>query len=314
MKELGAYCLIGTTFSPSGEIDETAFRAFLNRFVDARIGVYVGSGGNGEGHALSADELGRLYRIAVDECHGRIPVEANLPEAHTARRTIEQAQIAVDAGVDVVHFYALEGRHGMKPTEDELKAYFDEVLTAIRHPAMISANPTVGLVPSAGVLDYLCKKYPQVIGVRISNLPEQYLIGLKDGIGREVTYTAMLSNSIAALAIGIDSIFGSKANVLPKTVRQYMDACDRRDLAAMGALYSDLKRFQQHVTKWAPGGARWIKMAMKVLKMPGGEGGVRRPYLMPKDDDMKKFTDGLLKLRIPELEEMARAAGLSLPA
>lgn len=311
MKELGAYCLIGTPFSRSGEIDEAAFRAFLNRFIDARIGVYVASGGNGEGHAMSGDDLRRLYAIAVDECRGKIPVEANLPEAHTASRTIEQAQIAVDAGVDVVHFYALEGRHGMKPTDDELKAYFDTVLTAIKHPAMISANPTVGQVPSASLLDYLCKKYPQVLGVRISNMPEQYLIGLKDGISREVTYTAMLSNSIAALAIGIDSIFGSKANVVPKTVRQYMDACDRRDLAVMGALYSDLKRFQQHVTKWAPGGARWIKMAMKALKLPGGEGTLRPPYMMPKDDEMKKFTDGLLKLRLPEIDEMARAAGLA---
>ena len=54
-------------------------------------------------------------------------------------------------------------------------------------------------------------------------------------------------------------------------------------------------------------------MAMKVLKLPGGDGGARGPYLMPPDDEVQKFADGLLRLRLPEIDELALAAGLRLP-
>jgi hypothetical protein len=55
-------------------------------------------------------------------------------------------------------------------------------------------------------------------------------------------------------------------------------------------------------------------MAMKVLKLPGGEGGTRGPYLMPPEDEVRKFTEGMLRLRLAEIDDLARAAGLSLPA
>ena len=33
---------------------------------------------------------------------------------------------------------------------------------------------------------------------------------------------------------------------------------------------------------------------------------------MPPDDELQKFTEGLLKLHIGEIDEMARAAGLKV--
>ena len=82
------FVMSATTFAPSGELDEAAFRLWLRRFRDVKIGVYVGSGGNGEGHALTPRELDRVYRIAVEELKGKVPVHANLPEEHTALQTI----------------------------------------------------------------------------------------------------------------------------------------------------------------------------------------------------------------------------------
>ena len=57
-------------------------------------------------------------------------------------------------------------------------------------------------------------------------------------------------------------------------------------------------------------GARWQKMALKVFKLPGGEGGLRKPYLMPSDAEVERFTTGLLALGLTEIDELARAAGL----
>jgi hypothetical protein len=55
-------------------------------------------------------------------------------------------------------------------------------------------------------------------------------------------------------------------------------------------------------------------MAMKVLKLPGWEGGLRKPYLMPDVQILQEFENQLLWLGIPEIDDTARAAGLSTPA
>ena len=47
------------------------------------------------------------------------------------------------------------------------------------------------------------------------------------------------------------------------------------------------------------------------LKLPGGEGGLLLPYLMPPDDEVERFARGLLALNIPELDDLAMAAGLA---
>jgi dihydrodipicolinate synthase/N-acetylneuraminate lyase len=105
----------------------------------------------------------------------------------------------------------------------------------------------------------------------------------------------------------VDGIFGSKANLVPRTVRRFMDLCDTGDHRQYGPAYTELMRLHSHVMQWHPAGARWIKMGMKVLGLPGGEGGVRPPYLMP-DDDLPRFKDGLLALGIPEIDELIAAA------
>ena len=64
------------------------------------------------------------------------------------------------------------------------------------------------------------------------------------------------------------------------------------------------------VGKWGPSNPRWLKIAMKVLKLPGGEAGPRAPYRLPDQDELQRFADGLVKLGIPEINEQARRAGL----
>jgi hypothetical protein len=49
-------------------------------------------------------------------------------------------------------------------------------------------------------------------------------------------------------------------------------------------------------------------MAMKLFRLPGCEGGLRKPYLMPTEDALRGFAERLLQLGIPEIDEMARAA------
>ncbi|MGZ5119782.1 MAG: hypothetical protein ACXWIH_27370, partial [Burkholderiales bacterium] len=99
-----------------------------------------------------------------------------------------------------------------------------------------------------------------------------------------------------------------------KTQRSYLEAYESRDFEQLGRTYAQLVRFNDYVAQWYPSVARAIKMGMRLLKLPGGEGGLREPYRMPPEKEYEAFADGLLRLGIPEIEEQARAAGLRIPA
>ncbi len=309
MSKLALFCMTMTPFASNGQFDEDIAREFLNRQIDAGIGVYLGSGGFGEGHALSHVELGRVYRSGVAECKGKVPVQANLPEQHTVEATVEQAQIAIDAGIELLNIYTLEGRHGMRPTDDEIEASLDAVLTAITFPIAIAVSPSVlGYMPKATIIARACRKHRHVEAVRLHNVPDTYLIDLKKMIDRDIAYYFQFSmGNLNPLALGVDGLFAGEANILPKTCRRFIDSYEADDHAAMMQAYVDLRRFDQYNQKWLPGGARPLKMALKVLHLPGGEGGLRLPYLMPAETELRKYADGLLALGIGEIDELVRA-------
>jgi len=309
MSQPDFYTMCATVFGPDGSFDESAMRLYLRRQIDARLGVYLGSGGNGETHAMSPDELFRLYAVGVEECKGRVPVHANLPEEHTAEQTIAQARIAIAAGVEALHLYTLEGRHGYRPTEPELIGYFDDVLAAIRHPVVIAVNPTMGYIPRPQVVAEICRRHEQIVAVRLSAQRDIYLLNVQDALGRAVhCHWQFGSGALDPLAFGT-SLFSAEANIVPQTFRRFIDLAQAGRMAAAGEALGNIRRFNQLVMEWGPC-ARWIKMAMQILKLPGWEGGLRKPYLMPPDDVVEDFADRLLRLGIPEVDDMARAAGV----
>jgi hypothetical protein len=63
------------------------------------------------------------------------------------------------------------------------------------------------------------------------------------------------------------------------------------------------------VNRWAPSTARWLKMAMKVLDLPAGNGVLRRPYMLPPESEQREMLHALDALRIRELEGLPVAAG-----
>src|ERR1700722_8970176 len=109
MTTLTTLCRTATTFDQAKNLDESALAAFLGRLADAGLGFYLGSGGSGEGHALSPDELERVYRIGVSVAGGKVQANANLPEQHTVANTVAHAEVAMRAGVDVINVYGPTG-------------------------------------------------------------------------------------------------------------------------------------------------------------------------------------------------------------
>ncbi len=296
-----------TTFSPTKELDEDAFRQSLQRFVDSRIVVFLASGGSGEANSLSLDELRRVYAIGVDVGRGKIPVYANIPEVRSAADAIALSQLAIEAGVDVVNLYGPASLHGYRPTDAELNAYFDEVLTTIKHPVVVAPNPTQGYTPKPALIAAVCDRYHQVEAVNLVGLAgDGYFLQLRELVKSDIALNVPLPGSLNMLTLGATGLICNLSNIIPKTVRRYVDLYESGDLDELGRVYADLERFNRYVETWS--GARWQKMALRVLKLPGGEGGLRLPYLMPPDDEVQRFADGMMRLGLSEIDELAREA------
>ncbi len=311
MGKLSVLCRNVTTFTESGELDEPALRQFLQRFVDTDVGIYLGSGGTGEGHALSMAELSRVYKIGAEVCKGKILVYANQPEQHTAKATLAHAEIAIQAGVDAINIYPILGLHGMRPKDPELMAYYEDIFSVVKHPVVLGINPVVGYIPSKDFMAKVCNRFPQVVAINVKKVSHTYLLDLRQAVNRDLLYFVDdLGSSLNAFALGAHGITGANANIIPKTHRRYLDLYSEKNFDELAVVYEHLLRFSQFMNKWSPTFARPFKMAMQILKLPGGKGGLRKPYLMPEAADMQTFTEGLLKLNIPEINEMAKAAGL----
>jgi len=238
-----------------------------------------------------------------------VPVYANMPEVRSAQEAIDFSRLAIEAGVDIVNLYGPAALHGYRPTDAELTAYFDDVLAAIKHPVTLAPNPIMGYTPGAGLIADLCSRHPQVESVTLNGLDgDAYFIDLKDRLTRDVGINVPLAGSLHTFGLGATGLSCNQTNFIPKTVRQYIDSYERGDLPAAHQIYADLHRFTRFVEQWR--GTRWQKMALKVFKLPGGEGGLRKPYLMPSDVEIERFTKGLLALGLAEIDEMARVAGL----
>ena len=313
MAGLTLLCRTMTTFGADGGFDEDAYCAFLQRMVDAKHGVYLAGSGSGEGYTLTPQELRRNYEVGVSVCKGKVPTNGNPPEQHTPRMVIEHARLAIDCGVEVVCLYGPAAWHGFRPTDAELRGFFDTILKEIKHPVAIAPNPTVGYAPSAALFADVANKYKQVVAVNLVSTSDTYFIEIKDRLRPGVeTYVPVIA-AMETLRLGATGFLGSDSNIIPKTYRKFIDLLEANDLDGAAKVYADLRRFTRYVSKYHSGGPRWQKMAMKVLKIPGWKGGVRGPYLMPGDEDVAKFAEGLLKLNIPEINEMAKAAKLKLP-
>ena len=301
-----------TALNEDGSINEEAYRQFLQRFVDARIGVYLGSAGSAEGGAMTADELRRIYRVGVDVCKGKVQVNGNPPEKPTVRETLEHIRLAIEGGVEIVNVYGPPGWHAFRPTDEEYAGFFDELLQDVKHPVAIAPNPTIGYSPKPALIAGICHRHHQIVAVNLVNQNDDYFIDLKDRLKRDLELNVPIDGSMGMLLLGASGLIGGELNMLPKTYRRYIDFIESGRLMEAAEVYADLKRFNMYVAKWRGAHPRWIKIMMKAFGMPGW--GIRRPYRMPPDSEVQQFAQGLLRLRIPEADELARAAHMDIPA
>lgn len=305
--ELTLFCMAATPFHEDMSLDEPALRAHLRRLVVARNGIYLGSGGAGEGHVLTPRELRRIYEIGVDEAKGKVPIYANPRESRSAALMYEIAKEAVEADVDVVQIYQVDAGHGMIPTQREQDAYFTELLSAIDHPVAISIHLYAGYMATPEYLRQLCSRFEQICAINVMGPPNSYFMALRDELPERIKLYTSIINLVHVATLGASGALLAENNVIPNICQSIGDAYQARDLEKLAQGTRTVQRFANVVSQWAPSTARWVKMAMKVLGL--GNGVLRPPYLLPPEEEQARMAAAFTALRIREAEGLEQPAG-----
>ena len=278
----GVYVISLTPFDEQERFDETAFRAHLRRMATAGVGVYVGGAGSGEAYTLTPDEMQRVLAIAVEELKGKVPVRAMGVEPRTAAEMIRFAELCAAAGVDAMQVYALDIGHLGKPSDDEIERYLDDVLSVIAVPAVISTHFSVGYFAPVELLAKICTRYPSVVGINCTNPDINYVTQLCRAVDDRVEiYTGLMTQALAALAVGASGYLATEANLVPRLCVEVITRYQADDLAGTIAAYGRLLQISDRLLGDG-GGMRNTKAALSLAGLPGGI--VRRPRLPLTDE------------------------------
>jgi 4-hydroxy-tetrahydrodipicolinate synthase len=295
--EPSAFVISITPFDADGEIDWEATRAHLRRLADAGVGVYVGGGGSGEGHALLPEEVERLLTHAASELGGSVPVRAMGVEPRTAKEMIEFGRMVERAGIDTMQIYSLDMGHLGIPRRAELETYFREVLDAVRVRAVLSTHFSVGYMVPVELLAALCDDYDTVIGVNCSIAQDfPYLVRLLDDLNPRVeVHVGGPMHALSALAMGATGYLSSEGNVVPRLVNSVVKHYAAGEYAAAADAYANVMQVYSLLASSRVA----VKAYLKALGLPGGE--PRRPRMLLPEDDAARGVARLRELSRAEL-------------
>jgi dihydrodipicolinate synthase/N-acetylneuraminate lyase len=184
------------------------------------------------------------------------------------------------------------------------------VFAVIGHPTTLCPQPLMGYTPPPAITARIANEYPQVVGILLSGITDDYyLVELMRELRRDVPVYVSPPGSMNLLSLGAAGLESPLANLMPLTCRAYLDRFDAGDLEGASSAYADITRVMEYTNHWKGATPRWIKAALKVFKLPGGDGGLREPYLMHSDAELERFATGIIALDVAEINDLARAAG-----
>jgi 4-hydroxy-tetrahydrodipicolinate synthase len=293
-----------TPFDAEERLDEAGLRAHLRRLRESGIGVYLAGSGSGEGYSLTEEETLRILQIGVEELKGHVPVRHMGVEPRTAKEMIRLADIAAEAGVDAMQVYSLDVGHGHMPHRDEMNAYYHEVLSHMRVPAVISTHQSVGYFLPLDLLDELVGRY-DVVGINVTTPDHGYILRMIDRLGDRVEiHCGGPMHALSIMALGGTGYLSSEGNLAPKLCVSLITHWDNGDIAAASEAYSRIMHLLEvngrymHITA--------TKTALSLLGLPGGY--PRKPRLMLEGEAREDVRQVVEAQQIAEVEGIAAAA------
>ncbi len=210
----------------AGRVDFVSYRSMVRRQVDAGVDFLVPLGSTAETPCLSADERVKLLKIAVEEADG-IPVVAGAG-SNSLMATIENIRLlepcCADAYLIVAPFYN-------KPTQEGLYEYFKAVADSTEKPVVLYNVPSrTGVNMNVDTILKLAS-VPNIVAIKEASGNLSQIIDIRrlapDGFS---VLSGNDDQTLALMACGADGVISVASNIVPKLMKELIEAVSDSDL------------------------------------------------------------------------------------
>lgn len=271
-------------------LDLAALAALVDDQIAKGVSGFVVSGGTGEYTALSLDERRLLIREAVRIVDGRVPVigATGCLSTRDAIVLTRDAQAAGVAGVLVASPY------GEAINWRERLAFYSDLDAAVSLPIMIYNTPPSGFLTFEQIRQLAA--LGNVTAVKDSS-GDPELMGDLTIWARTIGFTVYVGKDsflLEAILNGADGAVFGVANFIPGELVQLIgtlqaDGMTPEARARWRAIRPFLRLMEQ-----SPNYIALCKVGCKLRGIDVGD--VRRPYLMPEEDELERLATSLQQL------------------
>lgn len=220
---------IVTPVTPEGKFNEKVFRQLINHLIDNGCHGIFPLGTTGEFYAFSQREARAIFKVAVEECAGRVPVYAGANHI-TTRGAIELCRIAEGIGADAVSVLT---PMFVTQTQEEVYEFYATIADKTSLPVIIYNNkPKTNVTVEPETIARLAR-IENIVGVKDStgdftNTAEYIRLTRDSGhfhvlLGRDTLI-------YAGLCHGASGAIASTANVAPRIAADIYDKYVAGDL------------------------------------------------------------------------------------
>jgi len=226
MEFRGAFTALSTPFT-NGEIDEEAYRAFIEWQIEQGIDGLVPCGTTGEAATMNHEEQGRIISICVDQAKGRVPVVAGAG-SNSTKEAIQLTKLAKDAGADaalqITPYYN-------KPTPGGLVEHFKAIAKEVSMPFVIYNVPgRTGLNLLPEHLKMIVDAVPEAIAVKEATGDLNQAAQVIEQCGKDFN---LLSGDdftvLPLLAVGGRGVISVISNIMPAAMSGMCKAFFEKD-------------------------------------------------------------------------------------
>ena len=155
-----------TPINEDETVDESALRDHVDFLVEGGVSGILAFGSNSEFYMIEEEETPLIFKIIIDEVHGRVPVYMGIGAIRTSK-CIRLAKLGVSlgaAGVSVLQPMFI------KPSDDELCDHFAAIAESVPDtPVLLYNNPArTGYPVSQAVVEKLAHSIPNIAGMKDS--------------------------------------------------------------------------------------------------------------------------------------------------
>ena len=284
-----------TPFSDGGDIMLDAYAEILRYYLDVvRVDAMMIAGDNGEGYALTDEELRRATETALAVNGGRVPIYVHITRTSN-RRCIERAEIAATAGAQGI-VLGQPYIHGA--SADKIVARFGEVAKAVPLRMMVYNLPLIchfNITPP--VLRAICDVAPVDV-VKDAPMDMGHITTMLAEMGDRfpILYGQRLT-LVPALLLDAGGFVGTGPELYGRRCRDFfkvheMNPSERLDLHTRYNLLNDALI---NTLGTPPAG---IKAALNILGLPAG---VPRDHVVPLTaDEEARLRDVMLRAGVFE--------------